>query len=133
MQAREELTKLKERLRRQISVLESEMATVDKAIGLLEREHQQSETAGPQDRRFRKLGLSDACRQIVGSEWISPMEVRDHMMNGGYKSDDKAALLASVYVTLKRLAMKELEGRKVDGKMKYRQRQPAAMVAADAA
>jgi hypothetical protein len=132
MQAREELTQLKDKLRKQISVLEAEMETVDSAIRLLEREHQQPSATGVQSRRFAKTGLSDACREIVGSEWILPSEVRNRMTQGGYKAE-KAKLLSSVFATLKRLAGKELEGKKIDGKMKYRKRQPAAISTAEAA
>ena len=56
------------------------------------------------------------------------------MISGGFKNDDKAKLLSYVFATLKRLAAKgELDGRKVDGKMKYRKKQPAAMNAMEAA
>lgn len=133
MQAKHELRQLKEKLQKQIAVLESEMATVDRAIQLLEREDH-SGSNGSQDKRFRKVGLSDACRQIVGADWISPTEVRNQLMQGGYKNVDKSKLLAAVFATVKRLAKKEFEGKKLDGKMKYRKRQPAAMVnTADAA
>jgi len=133
MQAKQELIQLKGRLQSQISVLESEMATVDAAIQLLEREHNSGAT-GLHDNRFRKLGLSDACRQTVGSDWILPSEVRNQMMNGGFKAADKSKLLSSVFATLKRLSTKgELEGKKIDGKMKYRKRQLAAMSSAEAA
>ena len=126
MQAKQELMQLKDRLQRQIAVLESEMATVDKAIQLLDREDQ-SGTTGPRDTRFRKVGLSDACRQIVSDDWISPTEVRNQLMQGGFKNNDKSKLLAAVFATLKRLAKKEFEGKKVDGKMKYRKRQIATV------
>jgi hypothetical protein len=56
------------------------------------------------------------------------------MMNGGFKNDDKAKLLGYCFATLKRLAAKgELESKRVDGKMKYRKRQLAAMAAVEAA
>ena len=129
MQATQELMQLKEKLQKHIAVLHAEMETVDRAIRLLERENQ-SRTQGPQDKKFAKTGLSEACRTIVGPEWISPAEVRGVMMNGGYKTTDKAKLLGYVFATLKRLAQSELEGRKVDGKMKYRKRQSAAVPAA---
>jgi hypothetical protein len=132
MQAKNELMQLKGKLQKQITVLESEMKTVDAAIQLIERENQ-LEPASPQDKRFRKAGLSDACRQIVGSEWISPTEVRNQMMQGGFKNRDKTKLLAAVFATVKRLAKKEFEGKKIDGKMKYRTRQPAASSATEAA
>ena|ERR1700676_448886 len=133
MQGKSELMKLKEKLQKQISVLESEMATIDKAIQLLEREDKNGAT-GPQDQRLRKYGLSDGIRQVVGSEWISPTEVRNGMMQGGYKSKDKTKLLAAVFATLKRLAVKgEMEMKKLDGKMKYRKRQPMAISTVEAA
>jgi hypothetical protein len=135
MQARTELLQLKERLQKQISVLESEMVTVDKAIQLLEREHQGgSEVHGSQDKRFRNVGLADACRRIVISDnWLSPFDVRNAMLQGGFKSDDKTKLLSAVFATLKRLGQSELEGKKVDGKLKYRRRQAVALSSAEAA
>jgi len=129
MQAKQELAQLKEKLQRHIAVLNAEMDTVDKAIRLLDRENESSGVTGHQDKRFAKVGLSDTCRQIVGNEWISPAEVRDVMMQGGYRKADKGKLLGSVFATLKRLSKNELEGKRVDGKMKYRKRQPAAMSA----
>ena len=117
--------RLKEKLQRQISVLESEMATVDKAIQLIDRESTPGAIAPYQDKRYARSGLSETLRQIVGSEWISPAETRDAMMNGGYKAQSKAKLLSAVYATMKRLGVSgEFEGRKIDGKMKYRKRQP---------
>lgn len=133
MQAKQELTQLKEKLQKHIAVLNAEMDTVDKAIRLLDRENESSGVTGQQDKRFAKVGLSDTCRQIVGNEWISPTEVRDAMMQGGYKKADKGKLLGSVFATLKRLSKSELEGKRVDGKMKYRKRQAAAMAVAEAA
>jgi hypothetical protein len=134
MAAKHELLQLKDKLQKQISILESEMATVDKAIQLLEREDRVGGATGPQDKRFRKLGLSATCRKIVGSEWLAPSEVRNQMMQGGYKSVDKSKLLGYVFATLKRLAAKgEMEGKKVDGKMKYRKRQVVALSTAEAA
>lgn len=132
MEANHELMQLKQRLQRQITVLESEMATVDKAIQLLEREGHAGAN-GNQDKRFRKVGLSDACRQIVGDEWILPSAVRNQIMQGGYRNNDKAKLLAAVFATLKRLGKKEFEGKRIDGKMHYRKRQAAALSATEAA
>src|ERR1700683_2611063 len=124
MQATQELLQLKVKLQKHIFVLQAELETVDKAIQLLEREDRAPGATGPQDRRFSKLGLSDACRQIVAAEWISPAEGRNSMMQGGFKHDSKGKLLGSVFATLKRLAAKgEMEGKKVDGRMKYRKRQ----------
>lgn len=135
MQAKKELMQLNEKLQQQIAVLQAEQATVYKAIQLLERENLSGATpTGSQDHRFRKVGLSDTCRKIMGSDWASPLEVREQMVLGGYKVADKSKLLGYVFATLKRLAAKgELEGRKVDGKMKYRKRQPAAISSAEAA
>jgi hypothetical protein len=133
VKAKQELTQLNEKLQKQISALQAEQAIVYKAIQLLEREGK-PEATGLQDKRYRKVGLSDTCRQIVNSEWVSPSEVRNQMTLGGYKVADKSKLLGYVFATLKRLAAKgELEGKKVDGKLKYRKRQPAAINAAEAA
>jgi hypothetical protein len=135
MQAKIELLQLKERLQKQIDVLASEMSTVDKAIELIEREHSSTASGiAPQNKQFRKLGLADTCRQIVGSDWLTPSEVRARMIQGGYKHEDAAKLLSAIFATLKRLGTKELEGRKIDGKLRYRKRQSAtALTAVEAA
>jgi hypothetical protein len=126
MQAKRELTQLRERLKQQIAALESEMATIDKAIELLEREDQSSPNA-PYGKRFRKVGLSDAIRQVVASVWISPTEVRDELMHGGYPNEDKNKLLASVFATMKRLGKSGgFEVRRIEGKLKYRVQQRAS-------
>lgn len=57
-------------------------------------------------------------------------EVRTVMLEGGYKSGDKAKLLAGVFATLKRLAKREFEAKRLDGKMKYRVRQSVSGTAA---
>jgi len=135
MSAQQELLQLKGRLQKQISVLEAEMATVDKAIQLLDREGKFATATGTtgQDKRFSKMGLSEACREIVGSNWTLPSEVRNQMLQGGFKTADKAGLLSSVFATLKRLATKDLEGAKIDGKMRYRKRQSTSANTEDAA
>jgi hypothetical protein len=131
MQATQQLTQLKERLRRQIAVLESELNTVDKAIQLLEREHVAGAGDQPyQDRRYAKMGLTDACRLVIGSEWLAPVQVRDEMLRGGFNIEQKKKLLGYCFATLKRLAQKgDLEGKQIDGKLKYRKREPATGVA----
>lgn len=123
MQAIQELMQLKEGLQKHIGVLQSEMATVDKAIQLLEREGQRS-TQTINEKQFSKTGLSDACRLIVGNEWISPGEIRDRMIQGGFKNNGKSKLLGSVFATCKRLAAsEEFDVGRVDEKQKYRKRQ----------
>lgn len=130
MEAIKELTRIKDKLQAQIHSLEVETAAIEKAIQLLERENR-PETVLVQEKRFSKLGLSDACREIAGAEWLSPLEVREQLMRGGFKSDDKVKLLNSVFATLKRLAkMGELEARRVDSKLKYRKRQAAEQTVA---
>lgn len=133
MQAKQELTHLKERLNAQIVALQSEMAIVDKAIQLLEREGQSSQPAPEQAKQFRTVGLSDAIRQTVASEWISPTEVRDELMRGGYPNKDKSKLLGSVFATMKRLTGSTFEARRIDGKLKYRVRQQSSAIAEDVA
>ena len=120
MPIKRELSELKEALAKHIAVLQSELGTVEKTLQIIERE---SPTARPPNDHFRNVGLSDACRQIIQYEWISPADVRDIMMRGGFKSDNAPKLLGYVFATLKRLVTKgELEAKKVDGKMKYRVR-----------
>jgi hypothetical protein len=132
MEATHELMKLKEKLLKQIAVLQAEMDTVDRAIQLLAREDRAGAN-GSQNKRFRKSGLSESIRQVVESDWISPTEVRDLLMHGGYRNADKAKLLGSVFATMKRLGKTEFEMRKLEGKLKYRKKQAAANESAAAA
>ncbi len=120
MQAKQELKRLKEKLNAQITALQSEMAIIDKAIQLLEREGKSSPAATQQGKYFRTVGLSDAIREIVAAEWISPTEVRDRLMRGGYPNKDKSKLLGSVFATMKRLGGSVFEMKRIDGKLKYR-------------
>jgi hypothetical protein len=133
MQAKQELTRLRDKLNAQIAALQSEMVIVDRTIQLLEREDQSSPTAPQQGKRFRSVGLSDAIRQIVAAEWISPTEVRDGLMHGGYPNKDKGKLLGAVFTTMKRLGESIFEGKRIDGKLKYRMRQKASAIAQDVA
>jgi hypothetical protein len=129
MTAQQELLQLKERLQRQIAVLQAEMASVDKTIQLLEREGRPTAmSAAIQDKRYAKLGLSDAIRAILTDEFTLPSEIRNVMLSGGYSAPDKASLLSSVFATLKRMDGKDAEGEKIDGKMHYRKRQSGAEV-----
>ncbi len=47
------------------------------------------------------------------------------MMRGGFKNENKSKLLAAVFATMKRLGKGEFEVKKLDGKLKYRTKQPA--------
>lgn len=120
MQAKQELTQLKERLQKQIVVLQSEMSVVDQAIELLDREDMSIPSTGRNGSRFSSLGLSEAIRKVVTSDWTSPTEVRDELMHGGYPTDDKSKFLGSVFATMKRLRRRDLEAKRIGGKLKYR-------------
>ena len=67
-------------------------------------------------------------------EWITPSLVRDSMLSGGYRIEDSSKLLGYVFATLKRLAKKgDLEGKRIDGRLRYRKRQPPAGMGGEAA
>ncbi len=131
MQARDQLANLRARLQQQIEQLQSEINIVDGAIKLLDRDNGLSKpliasisTIGTaQTKRFKKMGLSDAVRDLVRGEYVSPTEIRDELPRGGYRNSDSSKLLASVYATLKRLKKSTLEASVIDGKVKYRQRE----------
>jgi len=135
MEAVKELTRLRERIQLQLRELQSELDAIDKAVQLLEREGRRS-ASSVNEKQFAKFGLSDAVRKIVGDEWISPTEVRDVLMQGGYPNKGKGKLLGSVFATLKRLGIgnkAEFEMKRIDDKIKYRKKQPTEIVSAEAA
>ncbi len=132
MDAIGQLNRLKERLEGQLHTTRTELDAVDKALQLLERE-QSAEPLAAGDKRFARLGLSDSCRQIVGEEWTTPLEVRNRMLQGGYQSKNKkkANLLNAIYATLKRLAESgTFEAGKKNGKLAFRKKVRTADITA---
>ena len=119
MDAISELTRIRGRLKLKLLDLEAEIDAVDRAIGLLEAEQSLSNVKA-RSRRFVKMGLSEACREIIGSDYITPIEVRDMLRQGGYPKSAKSKLLNSVYATLKRLTANDFEKGKVNGKTVFR-------------
>ena len=124
MTAIDELERVKQGIESQIQSLRAELDAIDKAISVLKREQTRPSTLGRSAEDFSKMGLSDACRKIVGEEFISPVIVRDRLRAGAYPNQDKGKLLGSVYATVKRLAESgEFEAQKVEGEpTKYRKR-----------
>ena len=124
MDAIRELTKLQQRKHDQLCALQVEVDTIDKAIELLERENQ-SEGLTSTSKEFAKTGFADGCRSIVGPEFVTPPEVRDRLIRGGFKHESKIKVLGGVYSTLKRLAGPNgpFEAGTMNGKKAYRMKQ----------
>ncbi len=124
MEVTRELVTIKQRKQDQLRALQSEVDAIDKAIELLERE-KQSEASTGTSKEFANTGFADGCRSIVGSEFITPPEVRGRLIRGGFKHESKSKVLGGVYATLKRLAGPNgpLETGTLNGKKAYRVKQ----------
>lgn len=131
----QELRRIKSRLEGAIRASQSELEVINKAIELVEREQGASPkalllgTGGVRD--FSELGLTEAIRKSVGTEFVIPSEVRDTLLIGGFPipKAGKGRLLNYVFVTLKRLAKTgELDAGKKGGKFAVR-RVPKTMPA----
>ena len=131
MEAIRELTKLQQRKHDQLRELQVEVDAIDKAIELLERE-KQSEALTGTSKEFAKTGFADGCRSIVGPEFITPLEVRDRLIRGGFKHKSKSKVLGGVYATLKRLAGPKgpFDVGARDGRKVYRMKQTPEQAAA---
>ena len=103
MEVTRELVKIKKRKQDQLRALQSEVDAIDKSIELLEREKQSGASTGT-SKEFANTGFADGCRSIVGPEFITPLEIRDRLISGGFKHKSKTKVLGGVYATLKRLA-----------------------------
>ncbi len=128
MEAIRELNRVKASLEGRQRAVQAELDTVNRTIQILQRE-QQLGVNGSQAKTFAKSGLSNSCREIVKSDFRTAVEVRDQLMQGGYKSsgsEKMGKLLNSVYATLNRLAKNgELEVQNMDGKRAFRKKQTA--------
>ena len=68
-------------------------------------------------------GLTDAIRKAMQSKrlYVSPVEVRDRLVNMGYDVSKHGNVLASIHTILRRLAVnEEIEEGTRDGKVVYR-------------
>ena len=121
MEAIRELTKIRKRLHDQLRDLQVEVDAIDMAIKVLEREDEKEGSVSESD-EFSNTGFADGCRSIVGPEFITPPEVRDRLILGGFKHKDKTKVLSGVYATLKRMAGSNgpFESGKLNGKKAYR-------------
>ena len=124
MEATRELLRIKQRKQDQLRELQVEVDAIDKAVELLERESQ-SEGSTSTSKEFAKTGFADGCRSIVGPEFVTPPEVRDLLIRGGFKHASKIKVLSGVYATLKRLAGQNgpFEAGTMNGKKAYRMKQ----------
>ncbi len=130
-QAIRELTKVRQRLHDQLHELQVEVDAIEKAINVLDREDQNDGSAST-NKEFAKTGFADGCRSIVGSEFITPLEVRDRLIRGGFKHKSKSKVLGGVYATLKRLAGPKgpFDVGARDGRKVYRMKQTPEQAAA---
>ena len=122
-----ELRRLHRTLLDTLATVQLEVDSVNKAIEIFERE--QNKLADQSARRangeeFSDMGLANSCRKIVGSKFISPLEVRNELVAGGYPiKSTKGKLLGSVYATMRRDQKKgEFEARKEDGRWCFRKK-----------
>src|ERR1700751_3218841 len=108
MEAIKELLIVRERLQSQIRALEGEVDAVNKAIKVLERED--PETA-MKTKQLGNLGTTDAIRRLIGSEFVTPITVRDQLILGGFPCrNGKQRLLNVVWATMKRLGKSKTSG-----------------------
>jgi hypothetical protein len=131
----QELTQIKTRIESMIRSYQAELDAINKAIELVQRERKDGQTvpirgilpSRTTGREFAKLSLSDACRAAVPhNEFITPAEVRNAMLMGGFPEPTKGRgrLLNYVFVTLKRMASTgEFEKGLKDGKFAVRKPQ----------
>ncbi len=130
MNALMELKRIRRTVLQDLEKVQLEVDAIDKTIGILERRQNQELEHIVNGKEFSNQGLTDGCRQIVGSEFISPLEVRNRLLAGGYPiKSTKGKFLGSVYSTLKRIEKNgELEARKEDGRWCFRKRSPKSEI-----
>ena len=126
MEAIRQLLKAKEGLAARRREIDSELDAIDRAVRILQRD-EQAQSDAIDTKRFKRAGLAEGCRLVVGSEWIAPVEVRDVLLAGGYQAKSKTKLLNGVYATCKRLADTEFDMADVGGKKKFRKKLPPVM------
>src|SRR4051794_23296707 len=105
MDAIRELEALKKRIESQIQSLQGEVETITKTLRIMEREHPEMSPQmllpvvpsglPKQPLPNNTRGLSEACRTLGQVEWITPVTVRDHLIETGYPYTDKHNLLSS--------------------------------------
>jgi hypothetical protein len=121
MEAIKELLLLRERLESQLRILQSEVDAVNKAIKVMEREHPESAI---KTKELSSLGVTDAIRRTIKGELITPLQVRDQMILGGFPCPKgKSKLLNIVWATMQRLGeSSDYEVGKSDGKFALRRK-----------
>ena len=123
MNALTELRRIQGTLLRKIETAQLEVDAINKTIEILERQNSKPDHRAS-GKEFSDMGLADSCRKIIGAELISPLEVRNRLVAGGYPiKSTKGKLLGSVYATVKRAERKgELEAQKEDGRWCFRKK-----------
>jgi hypothetical protein len=132
METIDELLRIREQIESKIRLCQSELGAINKAIELVRRERLSLPASALQlststkTKEFARLGLTDACREVVRNDFVTPLHVRDALLIGGFPvpKKGKGRLLNYVFVTLKRLCQEggEFERGEVDGKFAVRLR-----------
>jgi hypothetical protein len=124
MEAPRELIRLKQRIENDLRELQGKLDAVNQTMRLLERDGEAKPDIH-RSREFANMGLAEACRAAIQTEFISPAEVRDLLVRGGFPSSTgKTKLLNSIYATIKRLSEKgEFERGKANGRQVFRRPQ----------
>jgi hypothetical protein len=111
----------------ELSRFEQERANLDLKIDFLRAIVRGLEgLSGEEIKKLEPLndfGLTDACREVLKSDFnfMGAMEVRDALVERGFVLDHYKNPLASIHITLRRLAESgELESKSEQGKTLYR-------------
>ena len=128
MSTSSELRELQSKIRNQITHLQEEHDAIETTIKVIERQHFQSAPVHLEKNNglgeFSSLGITDACRKGVSGDLVTPVQVRDRLIQGGYAGSQKK-MLNSLHPTLRRLVkMGELEAGTIKGQMAFRKAEP---------
>jgi len=110
-EAERELSRLSELIRSIARMLSDEQRLRCNYDELLERIDDR-----PRGLTFRIRGAF-----LAGKEWLTPVEIRDHLKSNGFNFERyKANPLASIHATLKRMVPHEVECKAAEGRKLYR-------------
>lgn len=138
MEAIDQLIRIKDQLENKLRSTQAELSAINKAIELVRREHlslpESTATPSPvlmskRSNDISRMGLSDAIRAVIRFELVTPSQVRDSLLMGGFPvpKKGKGRLLNYVFVTMKRFAQgPEFERGEINGKFAVRRRKDLA-------
>jgi hypothetical protein len=121
-----ELERRRDKVVEQLREKQSELSAIHKIIEGMQRDGirptagRSSRNGAKRDKRLAKLGLSEAIR-AVALDWIAPSDIRNALLEQGYKHTAKSPLLGGVFATCKRLALDgKFEIREMNERKEYR-------------